>query len=304
MRHPICDGTRSVLLRFLLLLVVGLFFAPACLFAAGSETNGLMRIVAPVRLSAELGAQLDDDVQKTLEILERFQNGGFEYAVWAVDSLPKKQKDMKKWTETCLKAFPDKVILALDSKLENGSAVPNPDALKPFLKQVLPEVDSVLVNYEHLNNCEVSNDTAKAVEAVRANAQLVQEIAPKMFVWLLVHDCSGAVAGLPEWTEQLSSSADGYFVYRVHAWNMKNVGAAEQLLKTGKPVVRAGFQYTCPTPRPGIEKEIEENYRQRMAVYEKWISQVDHAGYCRELGAAIPSSVNASMMFVEVNEVE
>ena len=271
--------------------------------AFAAPPGDLIRIISPVRLPSQPGPELDKAVIDARAILERFQKGGFEYAVWAVDSIPR-EEDIKVWTETCLKAFPGKVILAIDAQLKDGKSSLPAEALKPFLKQALPKVHSVLVNFSDLSNCSCSSNSAEALALVRANADIVRSVSKKKFTWLLVDDCAKGAPLIPEWNAALGESANGFFVERAHEWIVANDKsfneAAQPLIKSGKPVIRAGFRYSCARPRPGIEQDIADNYKQRTAIYEKWIGDTGQAGYSREIGEAVPRTVSAATAFVNV----
>lgn len=306
----------------------------------GSKVEGLMRIITPIRLSPELGPALSSEVARTREILDRFQKAGYEHAVWAVDKLPEKEEDIKLWVQTCLEAFPTPPILAIDSKLENGMVSPDPEKLKVFLKYTVageartgsgleftpskakgeskrPDpkerpIHSVIVNFSKLNNCECDLNSSQAIALAKKNAELVRSLSKDKFLWLLVHDWklgtdeqvikrSGDV-----WIETLGVLADGYWIYR-YRWSDWNAAKSPDygegkawLWDKGKPLIRGNFQYTTTRLRPGLEKDMAENYHQRMDIYEEWIKTSKYAGYAREIGESIPNAVNVNMNFAPV----
>lgn len=289
----------SVFVRHILALL--------CFAVAGTALAGdLMRIISPVRLSSEPGPALDQDVQKTRAVLARFQKGGFEYAVWAVDSLPAAETNIAAWTESCLRAFPGKPILALDIRLENGKVLPDEQHLKAFLTQALPAVDSVLLNYTNLNN--LAAETQDVIEAVKANADLVRNISKNKPLWLYIDwEKEPAPAILAAWTNTFAGNVYGFFVQHSHGWDVKKhpvcAAAGKSLLSLGKPVIRAGFRYMSARSRPGIEEDMAENYRQRIGVYEKWMSNSGFAGCSRDTGGSIPEKINVNLDFIE-NQIE
>jgi len=285
--------------RFKYILIAALFF-PAML-AMGAE-EGLMKIISPVRLPSELGPQLQSEVTSAREILDRFNND-FSYVLWAVDKLPAKDEDIKPWTEACLKAFPGKIIIALDSKLENGVASPNPDKLKILLENIFSSsakmIHSVVVNFTRLDNLACKGQSDEAIKAVLANTDLVGKASPKTFMWLLMDDDSITTDMIPKWTEALGNRVNGFLLYGSHDWKGMQGGAYAQLLaslnKTGKPVLRGGFRYISPRLRPGIEADLMADYREHIKFYEVWAKKEGYAGYIREIGPAIPSKVSVNM---------
>ena len=182
------------------------------MLAMGAEEN-LMKIISPVRFSSELGPQLQSEITSAREILDRF-NKDFPYVLWAVDKLPAKDEDITPWTETCLKAFPGKIIIAFDSKLENGLVSPNSEKLKIFIGNILPssakKIHSVAVNYTSLNNLACKENSDEAIKAALANADLVGKVSPKTFLWLLVNDDSSVADTIPKWTDALGNKVNGY----------------------------------------------------------------------------------------------
>ena len=298
---------------------------PLATSALPSPADNLMRIITPVRLSPELGDKLNADVAETRKILERFQKGGFEYAIWAVDKLPalpvppelaheggsgvegpEKETQLVKWTDQCLKAFPGKVIVALDGKLEAGKYAFDREMLRAFLNQALPRAAGCVVNFSSLDNSIAEAGCEQAIATVKQNIELVRSVSKKSSLWLYLNDDHSVRGTIPQWTKELGDMVDGYYVSHNHEWNAANDKAcgeaAAALAALSKPVVRGGFRYTCPRVRPGIEGDLAENFSQRIGVYEKWIIDSKFAGYGREIGVFVPALVNANMNFLVANK--
>lgn len=235
-----------------------------------------LRIIAPVRLSCELGDALDSQVAGTREILEWFQKAGFNRSIWAVNSLPVEDQT-KQWAEKCLKAFPAPPILAPDIQALGK------ERTGELLKLLSSRIDSVIVNFP-------------AAEEV----ELVRNILPKTFIWLAV-DLPHGSAEVEQAAAAMAEQVDGFYVNHPHEWNAPNnptcAAIGNMLLTTGRPVIRGGFQYTCPRARPGLEEDLAENYRHRLAIYEQWLRESGHAGYAREIGMAIPSDMSVNREF-------
>jgi hypothetical protein len=310
--------SRIVVLLVVLLLLAIQSAVPEEAKPVSASPSGIMRILAPVRLAAQ------PQVAETRQILDKFQQGGFNCAVWAVDSLPEKDEDIKTWVESCLKTFPYNPIVAIDSKLGTAGIASAPQKMEIFLRslqessnqpstiahgpsslthQPLPSrVHSVLLNWTDLNNLSCSNNLDEAIAVIRQNGDLVRKTDPKAFRWVFVSDDPAATNTVGKWTAALADSADGWFLHRPHSWNAGNDAAAasieKSLLSTAKPVIRGGFIYQCPRVRRGIETDLADNYRTRLATYETWLGNQKFAGYCREIGEAIPAEMNANRSFV------
>lgn len=262
-----------------------------------------MRIITPVRLASELGSKLDSDIAQTRQILERFQKGGFNYAIWAVDKLPEKQEDIMAWADKCLDAFPGQVVIALDGKLEPQNATLNNESLAAFLKHVLPKAHSIMVNYGSLSNCSYRERTAEAIAQVRANIELVRSISPKTFIWLLLEDCPKSCDKIPEWTASLGNLVDGYQLWQDHGINAINddrlAKVDKPLLDSGKPVIRGNFMYMSPRLRPGLEEDLREQYNDRLGRYEIWLAENRFTGYSRLIGDSVPQAVCVNMNYLQ-----
>jgi hypothetical protein len=270
----------------------------------------LMRVVAPVRLASEKGAELESEVAKTRQVLERFQKSGFEYTVWAVDKLPAKDEDIAPWVEACLKAFPGKIILAIDSRIENGSITPAPARLDAFLKALLapstphlpPSFHSVLLNFSKLNNYQCRTDEAAAVDAVRRTAEQVRAVAPDTPRWLLLDDNPTVADRISAWVDGVDALAGGYYLQRRHGPNATGDESfqrlTQSLLGSRKPVLRAGFAYSAPRVRPGIEEDLLDQYRSRMTRYERWVESSGYKGYVRTIGEAVPNAVSLNLDYL------
>ena len=270
--------------------------------ASVERGDGIMRIVSPVRLGSVLGEELEKQVADTRRVLDRFRRAGFTCAVWAVDEVPENAENLAEWAQICLGAFPDKPILALDSKLHGTGDIRSAGKLAGLLEATKGSLHSVIVNYTRLNNYENLGEEDRAIRAVMATAKAVQEAAPDMFLWLLVDDDPRSVKAIGVWAHATDEVVDGYWVYRWHTWDeagrANGLESVRSLLIQGKPVIRAGFRYVCPRVRPGIESDLSENYRRRLSVYEEWIREKKYAGYARLVGSSMPSGMEATMTFV------
>ncbi len=85
-----------------------LFLLPSASFTAEP-----LHLLGPVRLPYDpvLAAKA---VPETRAILEKFRQAGYSRAVWAVGALPAETNAIAAWLKTCLAAFPEPPILALD----------------------------------------------------------------------------------------------------------------------------------------------------------------------------------------------
>mgnify|MGYP001606002902 CR=1 FL=1 len=262
-------------------------------------SHGLLGIIGPVRLASEPGAALPDQITAARTILDKFAKAGFQRAIWAVDRLPGKDEDMKPWVESCVKAFPAPPILALDSSIEQDVGTPDPEKLKLFLKEACPRVESVLVNFTHLNNFASTGQETEAIEAAHRNAESVRAVAPRMFLWLMVDDDPKFVDSIPRWVAEFDRVVQGYYLYREHGLNIirdeKSAQIAKTLMAQKKPVIRCGFAYTAPRMRPGLEDDLRAQYRERMDRYAKWLKQSGFAGYWRIVGDAVPGNVDVNL---------
>jgi len=285
--------------------LVVMFVSAFCLLhsALGSaQAADLQRFIGPVRLSYD-PAQAARAVPKTRAILEKFRQGGFNTAIWAVDKLPVKVGEIAPWTMKCLEAFPAKPVIALDFNLggpanKDGNPPPDKERLRLFLGQALPRAHACLANFTHLNNYANPENAPAAMAAVQANIALVREISPSTVLWLLVDDDPKAAPRIPEWIESMAGLVDGFYLFRWHEWNAGRETAYAPpagIRQTGKPVLRGGFQYMAPRLRPGIERDLIAQYRERMQTYEAWVKSAGFAGYEREIGAFIPGDVSPNM---------
>jgi hypothetical protein len=258
-----------------------------------------------VRLTSALGAALSNEVAQTRAILERFQKGGFDAAIWAVSDLPEKDGDIAPWTKTCLRAFPGNVIVALDAAADaEGGSTPARPRLQRFLAAACgsgpgsPPV-SILLNYTRMSNCTKVENGRQAIEAAEAHGRLVREVLPGTFAWLLLDDDSTCAGRIPEWVRAVGDLADGYYLDRGHGVKALDddsfAATARPLLASGKPVIRGGFCYASPRVRPGIEEDLREQYRERMSRYEQWIAHGSYAGYSRLVGESIPNETSVNM---------
>jgi|GEM_PF-6327378 len=284
---------------------------PVCASVGGD----LMRIVAPVRLTSEPGAKLDGEVAQARQILEKFQNAGYARALWVVDAMPEKKDAMQPWLEACLKAFPAPPVVALDAKMEHGKMVPGLDRFKLFLETArsldsaaagsnsqvrissLP-FHSVVINYTRLNNHVCADDSAAAMKAVRKMSEMVHRLDPSTFRWLLIGDGrEAATASASLWASAFKQDAEGYFLYHPHQWNIVTDHACAEIGVTlagqGKPLLRGGFRYVSPHPRPGLMEDIQADYNSHMRIFEESLAAGGGwSGYCRTIGEAIPGNVS------------
>jgi len=262
--------------------------------------ESLMRIIAPVRLSSELGDVLDSEVVKAREILQKFDNGGFKYALWAVSELPA-AKDIPSWVQTCMRSFPSQAIVAIDTPL--GEPLPE-ESLKLFLQSLKSSttVHSILLNYTQLSNCDSADNTSEALSALKQRASVVRSEAGQIPVWLLLEDCAKNGDKIPVWTETLGKGVDGYYLQREHSARIceeeLTAEVVDVLGSSGKPVIRAGFVHVSPRLRPGLEEDLLENYQDRVTMYEEWISEEKYAGYSRHIGESVPEKVSVNQNYL------
>lgn len=286
-------------------LLVGMCWCWPSLSVAAVEQGGLVRIIAPVRLSPQLGPRLVDEVTRTRAILVRFQNAGFQHAIWVVREIPHDKDKIKPWAETCLHAFPGKPILALEALGEGETILPETGELEVLLDAVRGAVDSVMINFSAASNLEVGDDEAWARKAARRNMRLINRIGLGVSTWLYVSDEYRSQGDADLWLAEFGRQVDGLYLYHTHSWNPgrveKHDEAVRDLLQRGKPVILGGFRYTCPRRRPGIERDIKQNYIRRIPVYEAWIEDRGCAGYAREIGRAVPNAVQVNRDFVLLN---
>ena len=260
-----------------------------------------LRLVEPVRLAAQSGVALSNQVVAARALLARFSKAGFR-AVWAVDALPADPKKLEEWTGACLAAFPEPPVLALAVRLEGTALRPDSAAWRGFLALALPRVHSVVLNYTSLDNYVCVENEAQAISSVKGLAALAREISPKTFRWLFLDDDPASVGRIAAWTEELGASVEGYYLYFGHGVNTL-VGdglnrAAGPLLASGKPVIRGGLAYSAPRVRPGLEQDIREQYVERMSRYEDWVAAARYAGYSRLLGKSIPGGVSPNLDYL------
>lgn len=297
------------------ILLVGCGLAVAApLWPAGAAdaTNvPLVRIVGPVRLSSDLGPALDREIGKARGIIEDFRKGGFDCALWAVDRLPARREDMEKWVAACLQAFPGKLVVAVDQKMEKGTLSPGEDDMRSFLRCLLGKqtnsavsgesghVHAVLVNHARLQNEICRENADEAIAAVRRTAELVSELSPSMPSWLLLEDNPASAASLERWAAAIGPLVSGYYLHWQHGLNITRddafLKATSGLLREKKPIIRADFLYTSPRVRPAIEKDLKDQYVERMRKYEGWVRQNGYAGYSRSVGDAIPGAVSVNL---------
>ena len=64
----------------------------------------------------------------------------------------------------------------------------------------------------------------------------------------------------------------------------------------GKPVIRAGFAYSSPRMRKGLEKDLAEQYSSRMERYDGAVFGAGYKGYLRMVGE-IPDNVNVNLEY-------
>ncbi|MEI6972833.1 MAG: hypothetical protein WCL44_15115 [bacterium] len=277
---------------------LGVQSSSAPLASSTPRSASFLRIVTPIRLTNEPGARLAAETAQTRAILEKFRKAGYNGAIWAVDALPEKDENIQPWTEACLKAFPDKPILALDFRLSDP--VPSGEKLSVFLRIVLPSVHSVAINFDQLNNVACASNPAAALAAIRQHAELVRKLAPGTFLWLAAYDDPGPANGLGTWIRPLETLANGFYLIRSHSLNTlaDEAPATRALLASGKPVLRGGFGYAAPTVRPGIERDIREQYAERISRYEADLAQRHYAGYTRTLGRSVPAEIASNLCYV------
>ena len=260
-----------------------------------------MRLVEPVRLAAQSGVALSNQVVAARALLARFSKAGFR-AVWAVDALPTDPKKLEEWTGACLAAFPEPPVLALDVRLEGTALRPDSAAWRGFLALALPRVHSVVLNYTSLDNYACVENEAQAIAAAKGLAALARELSSKTFLWLFLDDDPASAGRIPAWGKELGASVDGYYLYFGHGLSaMADEGlrrAAGPLLASGKPVIRGGFSYAAPRVRPGLEQDIREQYAGRMDRYEAWLATARYAGYSRLLGKSIPDGVSPNLAYL------
>jgi len=74
--------------------------------------------------------------------------------------------------------------------------------------------------------------------------------------------------------------------------------AIAALMESGKPVIRGRFLYAAPRERPGMEKDLREQYLERMGRYERWLAEKGYAGYSRDIGESVPGGTGANLAYV------
>jgi hypothetical protein len=233
------------------------------IFASSAFSADPMRLLGPVRFPRD-PALAAKSAPEAAAILEKFRKAGYARAVWAVGALPSDTNAIAEWTKTCLAAFPEPPLLALDPTILaanpndprnvtiggapayeldpsldthsgiKGVPAPAPASLLPeaglkvFLPQVLPRVHSVMINYTHLNNLANAADPAPAIARAKRNAELTREAAKAagqpVFLWLHLDDNHIALAGVKQWVEQLGPAVDGFALTRWHEWNAGREG--------------------------------------------------------------------------------
>lgn len=238
------------------------FVADVAFSASSSGTNAppaplarSLRLIGPVRFS-HIQSKAAQSVPEARAILTKFQKAGYSPAIWAVGALPVGTNAIKEWVTTCLAAFPEPPVLALDPALFSDEAGDNTvsgalvydldpslnrksgyqhvrETLAPFLLTassldvfmplVLKHVHSVMINYTHLNNLACQTRPAPAIALAQENAVLVRNAAQAagrpVFLWLQVDDGQAAAAGIGEWVEKLGPLVDGIELHSWHEWN-------------------------------------------------------------------------------------
>ena len=270
---------------------------------AGDAVKGpaiSMKLVEPVGFPVE-NAALAARVAVNKPLLERFDKAGYG-AVWQVDRLPQDATNLATWVKTCLKTFPTPPILAMDARLENGALSPSLEAWDRFLKLALPKARSVIVNYRGLDNFSCVTNEEAAIAACLQLARLVRQHDSKAFRWLMLDDDPTSAERMSRWIARLQSSVEGYYLYYNHGLAMlgdsRMAQAAGPVLSTGKPVIRGGFTYTAPRVRPGLGKDLREQYGERMKRYEAWITAGGYAGYSRLLGNAGTGGESPNLVYL------
>ena len=295
-----CLRASVVQLFFLCIFVaIGSSFAEKATPVSGDKE--LMRVVSPVLLCPEPGSKLNTDVLETRNILDGFHKDGYEHAVWYIEHLPEDDSDIGPWVAKCLEAFPAPPILALDSGMKVGF---RSGRLKLLLSKALPKVHSVIVNFPGVNSRETAETATMSLKIARRNAELVRKIDPEKFIWLLLLDDAHWSKGADpkKAAKEFGELADGYWMYRYRwiCWNAeksKHSGMRPIPFKTSKPVIRAPFQYSATRARPALVKDMTDNYKQRMKMFEEWTKECGYSGYAREIGESIPNKVSVNQSF-------
>jgi hypothetical protein len=280
----------------------------------GLTAARLMRIASPIRLPAQPGPELEREVAEVRSFLDTLQKAGFDSAMWVVDSVPSDPEVLKRWVASCLKAFPGKLIITLDR--QSGDKTLSPGLLKPFLQLVLSHASgdpspvfrpaisskSVMLNYIRMNNCACEGDHTAPIEGLAATARLVREVSPRTFIWLFVEDCQKSAGKIPPWIRGLGPLADGYYFHHGHGMKAINdsfmASTTAPWKKTGKPILRGGFGYTTPRLRPGLEEALREQYADRMGRYERWLVDMEYAGYSREFADGDTGKFSVNVAYV------
>lgn len=285
--------------------------------AAGPElkTDGLLRIVSPVRFSASG----EPAAVQARSILAKYAKHGYNRALWAVDELPEEPEQFDKWMDAALSAFESPPVLAVDTKLIQARLSPAPETLAMFLRRVLPHVHSVVLNHRHLSNFSCGEEPA-AMGVVEQNFKLIRAISPHTFTWLYLNDApwfgddhegqwqkhkDKLIRDYQTWVQRLKDLPDGYFLYCQHPWTARVkpecIEQAKFLLGKGRPVIRAGLEYRSPRLRPGIEGILNERYARRMKAYEQWVGAAGFRGYSRVIGSEIPKDMWIPIGFLPMN---
>lgn len=283
----------------------GLLFLSAVLalsseLAAGAD---IQRIIGPVKFSTDPAIAAIEAV-KVRPVLEQFRKAGLGQALWVVERLPTNAAAIKSWANACLAAFPRPPVLALEATLAPG------EVATAFMRRILPEVHSVVINYPHFDKLESAIAAIPAPDTARANAGFIRKLSSKSFLWLFLSDDPAAAQHLVDrHTGQASEAlasllplANGVLLHCVHSLSdMQQASFGEvqaMLVKAGKPsIIRSGFVYVAPRVRKGIEEELGRQYLEGIARYEQWVKESRYAGYARLIGPAIPANMDPNLSF-------
>ena len=259
--------------------------------------NEFLRIITPVRFTPDSEARLTLQIATTRGILEKFKKAGYNSAIWAVDSLPP-DKEIKNWAETCLKAFPYKPILAIDSGIKDGRSTLEEKALELLFAACSGSTRAVMINYERMNNSLTAENSSVAIKIIERNLALARKVSKIEPVWLDVRVDQPSSVGMNKWPETLHNKVDGFYVEAFNGLSkLDNSAAGKQLIATRKPVFYGELVYTAPRLRPGLEQDLMDQYKTRMARYEAWVVSVGYAGYSRSLGEGIPEDMQKNMQY-------
>jgi hypothetical protein len=200
-----------------------------------------------------------------------------------------------------MRSFSGKAIVAIDTSLDK----PFPEeSFNLFLQSLKSStsVHSILLNYTHLSNCSAAADTGEALSALTKRMTLVRSVVGQIPVWLLLEDCAKNGDRIPVWTDALAKLVDGYYLQREHSARIlseqQTSEVAGLLGSGGKPVIRAGFVHVSPRLRPGLEQDLLENYQDRVAKYEEWITEKKYDGYSRHIGESVPESISVNLNYL------